>query len=94
MKRKKNYPEYHRDREMTGKRLYARERPKECKFCYFWKDKRSGCILGGEENCYYLLHEPEKEPSPCDGCPYGRARPCVGFCMKNILGMKGGVPVE
>ena len=21
----------------------------------------------------------------CQGCPYGRARPCVGFCLKDLM---------
>lgn len=31
-------------------------------------------------------------PAPsdkCRGCPYGRARPCVGFCMKCLLSDMG-----
>lgn len=36
----------------------------------------------------------EKEPAPslpgrCRGCPYGRDRPCVGFCMKALLSDTG-----
>lgn len=40
----------------------------------------------GEERCYYLL-PPEKEKkkkSPCDGCPYGRVSPCIGYCLREI----------
>ena len=64
---------------------YASDKPKECKYCYFWEGKKKGCQLG-EERCYYLL-PPEKEKkkkSPCDGCPYGRVSPCIGYCLREI----------
>lgn len=64
---------------------YAADKPKECKYCYFWEGKKNGCQLG-EERCYYLL-PPEKEKkkkSPCDGCPYGRVSPCIGYCLREI----------
>ena len=64
---------------------YAADKPKECKYCYFWEGKKKGCQLG-EERCYYLL-PPEKEKkkkSPCDGCPYGRVSPCIGYCLREI----------
>ena len=32
---------------------YAEDRPKDCRYCYFWSGKKKGCDLGGEENCYY-----------------------------------------
>lgn len=33
---------------------YASDKPKECKYCYYWEGKRKGCLLG-EERCYYIL---------------------------------------
>ena len=66
-------------------KLYAEDKPKSCEFCYYWNGKKKGCVLG-KDNCYYLLKPVEKKPSPCDGCPYGAHQPCVGFCMKKILG--------
>ena len=30
---------------------YAEDRPKDCRYCYFWSGKKKGCDLGGEENC-------------------------------------------
>lgn len=40
---------------------YASDKPKECKYCYYWEGKRKGCLLG-EERCYYILPpEDEKE---------------------------------
>lgn len=62
---------------------YYESRPKNCKGCFFWKNKRKGCSLG-EENCYYLAEAPHPE-SPCKHCCYG---PCISFCMRKVLGQK------
>ena len=38
------------------------------------------------EKCYYLLpEEPEKEEGTCEGCPYGKHAPCIGFCLLKIV---------
>jgi len=63
---------------------YAPDKPKDCRYCYFWKNKKTGCILS-KENCYYLISVPPKPKSECDGCPYGRNSPCIGWCTKKIL---------
>ena len=54
---------------------YHASRPADCRHCFFWKNRKKGCVLG-KENCYYLI-EPPKGPSKCDGCPYKRVKPCV-----------------
>ena len=59
---------------MDGIRYHA-SRPADCRHCFFWKNRKKGCVLG-KENCYYLT-EPPKGPSKCEGCPYKRAKPCV-----------------
>ena len=59
---------------MDGIRYHA-SRPADCRHCFFWKNRKKGCVLG-KENCYYLI-EPPKGPSKCEGCPYKRAKPCV-----------------
>lgn len=64
--------------------IYAPEKPEECRNCFFWKNSRIGCGLG-QENCYYLISVPEKPKSECDGCPYGRAKPCIGWCTKQLM---------
>ncbi len=28
---------------------------------------------------------PRPRESQCAGCPYGRAQPCIGVCMKKLL---------
>lgn len=76
----------------TDKWGYSADKPVSCKYCYFWLGKVKGCEL---ENCYYLVTE---KPSPvteelvepyhrgnCSTCPYGRASPCVGFCIEKIM---------
>ncbi len=64
---------------VDGVRYYV-ERPSNCSGCFFWKNRKAGCIIG-KHNCYYLAESPEPE-SACDGCGYG---PCVGTCVKKIL---------
>ncbi len=65
---------------------YAPDKPKNCQACYYWNGSKNGCELG-EENCYYLLppKQHKKKKSPCEGCPYGRVNPCIGYCMRNLL---------
>ena len=51
---------------------YSKDKPKDCKYCYWWGGRNKGCKRG-EENCYYIIKE--KKPikvSPCDLCPYGK----------------------
>ena len=65
---------------MSNKK-YAAEKPEDCSLCSL-----------GKENCYFIISEPEKEKSDCDGCPYGRVHPCIGWCTKQIMreiGIKG-----
>ena len=64
---------------------YASDKPNDCRCCFFWKGDQRGCCLG-KENCYYLIAVPSKPKSECDGCPYGRDRPCIGWCTKQLLG--------
>lgn len=76
---------------MYDDRKYAEDKPKSCDVCYFREFGSKECSLGWE-NCYYLKPEPEKkrEKDKCDGCPYGRVNPCIGYCLKDILAEKGG----
>ena len=41
----------------TVQQRYREEKPKNCKYCYFWENK--ACIRG-VENCYYLIKESSK----------------------------------
>ena len=67
--------------------IYAKNKPKECHLCSYWDKVNKKCGLG---DCYFLLEAPKKEPSPCDGCPYGKGREFCFPCWKKLLG-QGGV---
>lgn len=77
---------------MQGKAVnarYAEDKPVSCDYCYFQIPGKNVCEL---DECFYLL--PEKGTAPetgaetvegCGACPYGRDRPCIGFCMERLL---------
>ena len=48
---------------VNGVRYHA-DRPLDCALCAFWKNRKTGCLLG-EAHCYYLAEaivtEPEKK---------------------------------
>lgn len=60
---------------------YSSDKPSRCEFCYFWNSRKKRCI---QECCYYILPE-MKVTSMCNGCPYGRIYPCIGWCTQLIL---------
>ena len=59
---------------IDGVRYYA-ERPRDCRKCFFWKNRKVGCTLG-RENCYYLAEviktEQEKK---CSASGKGQSTP-------------------
>ena len=66
---------------------YAEDKPKDCSYCYFWNSRKNGC---SKEECYYRLlpeepFEEKEETWCCEGCPYGRYSPCIGYCLQKIL---------
>ena len=69
---------------VNGVRYHA-DRPLDCALCAFWKNRKTGCILG-EANCYYLAEtivtEQEKK---CEGCCYAKGSPCVSACCYKDL---------
>ena len=67
-----------------SKPVYAADKPSDCHYRYFWTNGRKGCRLG-RNNCYYLISLPPKPKSECDGCPYGRDHPCIGWCTKKVM---------
>lgn len=67
-----------------SKPVYDADKPSDCHYCYFWTNGRKGCRLG-RNNCYYLISLPPKPKSECDGCPYGRDHPCIGWCTKKVM---------
>lgn len=69
---------------IDGTRYYA-DRPKSCKSCFFWKNRKTGCILG-EQNCYYLAETVKTEQeNKCAGCCYAKGQPCVSACCYKEL---------
>lgn len=69
---------------------FAEDKPKDCKFCYYWGGKKKGCTLGGEEKCYYLIKEqPPVKKTKCTDCPYKKSGPCIGWCTRDLLQKKG-----
>ena len=70
---------------MSDGKKYYRDRPNDCWNCFFWKNRKAGCILGSD-NCYYLAEivktEQEKK---CENCPYAKGGPCVtGSCYQDL----------
>ena len=64
---------------------YMDDKPKDCRFCYWWGGKKAGCSLG-EEDCYYKLPDETGKPKGrCDGCPYKKSVPCIGYCASDIV---------
>ena len=68
---------------------YSPDRPKSCAFCYYWLGRKKGCAFAGKD-CIYIIREEkkkkkEKAKSKCDGCPYGKSAPCIGWCTKDVM---------
>lgn len=70
----------------TVQARYAEDKPKSCDYCYFQSPVAGTCELDAR---FYLLPEtglePGKDGEGCACCPYGRDRPCIGFCTKKLL---------
>lgn len=75
-------------KKMHGTR-FSEEKPKDCRYCYFWCGKKKCCSLGKAE-CYYKVIEEEVKKNECSDCPYGKHSPCIGWCMKKLLSSNGG----
>ena len=75
------------EKAVLADRRYEEEQPRSCKYCYFWEGKKKGC---GLDQCYYVIPEDETEKEKpamignCLRCPYGRDRPCIGYCIAKI----------
>lgn len=75
------------DPEKLAKRAEMERRG--CKDCLFYARRK--CILG-MRNCPLAISEKTDSTAlfrrgyfGCSACPYGRGRPCVSFCMKQLL---------
>ena len=61
---------------IDGIRYYA-DRPDTCRKCFFWKNRKVGCILG-KQNCYYLAEAvTTAQEKKCEGCCYAKGQPCA-----------------
>lgn len=72
-----------------------------CRYCSYWQGTKMGCVYedgcccdvpqkpakrNGEIMHYETATPDEKAPtSECDGCPYGRDSPCIGWCTKEAM---------
>ena len=72
-----------------------------CQYCTFWKGRKKGCVFSLRSCCCPVPQKPPLrfgipirycEPKPavlpkseCDGCPYGRDSPCIGWCTKEVM---------
>ena len=63
--------------------VYAKDKPETCREC-FWSNKKGRCRLG-QDNCYYIKKVIAKRRDPCEGCPYSRGGPCIGWCTMKLL---------
>ncbi len=65
-------------------------KPESCRLC-FWGTKKGACLLS---ICHY--ERPAKEapplPSECDGCPYRKVQPCIGWCTRKLMREMGLLP--
>ena len=86
--------------ENTDIQKYAKDKPPDCAYCYFWIANKKRC---GQKECYYLLHDNaskansettdsqetdfpiSEEVGNCKTCMYGRHSLCIGYCIKKIL---------
>ena len=69
---------------INGIRYYA-DRPESCRKCFFWKNRKGGCILGSQ-NCYYLAEAVmTAQEKKCEGCCYAKGQPCVSMtCYRDL----------
>lgn len=64
----------------------------DCEQCY-WRDEKRGCCRRGKYGCAYELGGQEEKSNEeeleaavsCDDCPYRIGRPCVGYCIRQIM---------
>lgn len=64
---------------------YYDDKPDTCRKCFFWKNRKVGCVLG-TQNCYYLAEAVKTEQEKkCEGCCYAKGHPCASaVCYKEL----------
>ena len=80
----------------------------DCRYCLYRKGKLKGCVYpdgcccpvpqqparrNGIEQVYDAAADSAAPVSECEGCPYGRAAPCIGWCTKEVM-RAAGLPME
>lgn len=63
--------------------------PHDCHYCRWWDMLRKCCgkPFGGCVFDEKMAPEDTRVPkTPCDGCPYGVGRVCIGWCMRKLVG--------
>ena len=80
----------------------------DCRYCLYRKGKLKGCVYpdgcccpvpqkparrNGIEQVYEANADNAAPVSECEGCPYGRAAPCIGWCTKEVM-RAAGLPKE
>lgn len=80
----------------------------DCRYCLYRKGKLKGCVYpdgcccpvpqkparrNGIEQVYDAAADNAAPVSECEGCPYGRAAPCIGWCTKEVM-RAAGLPKE
>ena len=88
--------------EVVGYNVY------DCRYCLYRKGKLKGCVYpdgcccpvpqkparrNGIEQVYDAAADSAAPVSECEGCPYGRAAPCIGWCTKEVM-RAAGLPKE
>ena len=71
--------------QKTTKKKYYKRKDKKPDYC-------RGCIHEKDDPCRYIHSCPyyqtgitQRKKSRCISCPYGKARPCISYCLKSIL---------
>ena len=80
----------------------------DCRYCLYRKGKLKGCVYpdgcccpvpqkperrNGIEQVYEANADSAAPVSECEGCPYGKAAPCIGWCTKEVM-RAAGLPKE
>lgn len=79
------YPKTEPKEVITLKSKKPQMRRRDCIYCLYWHSRMRGCEFGGAPCPYDETVTPEKSRSECEGCPYGRDSPCIGWCTKEVL---------
>lgn len=80
----------------------------DCRYCLYRKGKLRGCVYpdgcccpvpqkperrNGIKQVYEAAADSAAPVSECEGCPYGKAAPCIGWCTKEVM-RAAGLPKE